>query len=102
MRRGSSTARGYFSKADDEPLADFFEHELSDEERDRLLSLPGDEMQRELQRLYLTRTKPPDGSPRRGRRSDRRAAGEEESRQELAGEGRQLGPAGSRNSSGVK
>ncbi len=60
-------ARGNFSIVDDERLADFFEKELADEERDRLLNLPGDEMQRELQRLYLTRTKPPDGSPRRGR-----------------------------------
>ena len=64
-------ALGNFSIVDDERLADFFEKELSDEERDRLLNLPGDEMQRELQRLYLTRTKPPDASPR-----GRRPAGE--------------------------
>jgi hypothetical protein len=59
-------AHADFWTVNDERLADFFEKELSDDERDRLLSLPGDEMQRELQRLYLTRTKPPEGSPRRG------------------------------------
>ena len=61
-------AFGYFEKDDDERLAEFFETELTAEERDRLLSLPGDEMQRRLQRLYLTRTRPPDGSSRRGNR----------------------------------
>ncbi len=58
---------GNSSFVDDERLADFFEKELPDEERDRLLSLPGDEMQRELQRLYLKGIKPPDASSRRGR-----------------------------------
>ena len=62
-------AFGYFEKDDDERLAEFFETELTAEERDRLLSLPGDEMQRRLQRLYLTRTKPADDSSRRGNRS---------------------------------
>jgi len=38
---------------DDEALARFFENELTDEQRDRLLNLPGEEMQRELQRMYL-------------------------------------------------
>jgi len=38
---------------DDERLMEFFEKELSDEQRDRLLSLPGDEMHRELQRLFF-------------------------------------------------
>ena len=90
-------ARGNFLIVDDERLADFFEKELSDEERDRLLNLPGDEMQRELQRLYLTRTKPPDASPRRPS-ARRRAAGEEESRQKLAAEGRRLGRAVRRHS----
>jgi len=42
-------------KIEDEQLIAFFEHQLSDKERDRLLSLPGEEMQRELQRLYRIR-----------------------------------------------
>lgn len=50
------------SKIDDERLVDFFEHKLSDKERDRLLSLPGEEMQRELQRLYRMR---PEGAMHR-------------------------------------
>ena len=53
------------TNADDERLATFFEKVLTDEERDRLLSLPGEEMQRQLQRLYLTRTRPPGGPGRR-------------------------------------
>jgi hypothetical protein len=59
-------ARSSFSIVDDERLADFFE-KLSDDERDHLLNLPGDEMQRELKQLYLTRTKLPDAAPRRSR-----------------------------------
>ncbi|MCE5268584.1 MAG: hypothetical protein LLG00_11930 [Planctomycetaceae bacterium] len=51
--------RGPFSP-DDERLAAFFE-KLEPQERDRLLSLPGEEMQRQLQRLYLTRTRPAAG-----------------------------------------
>jgi hypothetical protein len=58
-------APGLFSAAVDEQIADFFEKELSDIERDQLLSLPGDEMQRELLALYLRRTKPPPGPVRR-------------------------------------
>jgi hypothetical protein len=42
---------------DDERLAHFFEHEISDEERERLLHLSGDEMHRELRRMYTMRTK---------------------------------------------
>ena len=56
---------GPLSEADDERLAKFFENELSDKERDRLLGMSGEEMQRELQRLFLTRTRPLDG-PRHG------------------------------------
>ena len=62
--RPPGAARGLHgppTKADDEQLADFFEKVLSDEERDRLLSLPGEEMQRQLQWLYMTRTRPPGG-----------------------------------------
>ena len=42
----------------DEQLAQFFEHQLSDEDRDRLLSLPGDEMQMRLRQMYLMQMKP--------------------------------------------
>jgi hypothetical protein len=59
-------ARGNFSIVDDERLLDFFE-KLPDDERDHLLNLPGDEMQRELKQLYLTRTKLPELAPRRTR-----------------------------------
>ena len=57
--------------ADDTQLAQFFESELTSEERDRLLNLPGDEMLRELQRLYLMRLNllgpgPEPGRPPRG------------------------------------
>ena len=41
----------------DEQLADFFEYQLSDEERDRLMSLPGDEMQQRLHELFLMKGK---------------------------------------------
>jgi hypothetical protein len=59
-------ARGNLSIVDDERLVDFFE-KLPDDERDRLLNLSGDEMQRELQRLYLIRPKPPEAASHRGR-----------------------------------
>jgi hypothetical protein len=44
--------RGPLTDADDERLADFFE-ELPQLDRDRLLNLPGEEMQRQLLQLYL-------------------------------------------------
>jgi hypothetical protein len=37
----------------DEDLARFFEKELTDQQRDHLLSLPNEEMQRELRQLYV-------------------------------------------------
>ncbi|MEN6459486.1 MAG: hypothetical protein ABFC63_11215 [Thermoguttaceae bacterium] len=58
------------SKPRDERLVRFFEKELTDAERDRLLTLPGDEMQRQLQWLYEARIKPAGsgrGSSGRGR-----------------------------------
>ena len=42
----------------DERLADYFEFQLSPEERDRLMRLPADEMQQRLRQLYLTQAKP--------------------------------------------
>ena len=53
MRHPGRGMHGPLPKDDDERLADFFEKELTDEERDRLLGLPGEEMQRELQQMYL-------------------------------------------------
>jgi anti-sigma factor RsiW len=59
---------GPLPKADDERLAEFFETELGDKELDRLLGMSGDEMQRELQRLFMMRERPLD-SHRHGRPS---------------------------------
>jgi hypothetical protein len=42
----------------DDQLADYFEFQLSPEERDRLMSLPAEEMQQRLRHLYLTQAKP--------------------------------------------
>ncbi len=56
VRRGP---RGLFSETDERTLVEFFEHELDDAEFDRLLALPAEEMQRELRRLYLQRSKGP-------------------------------------------
>jgi hypothetical protein len=58
-------SRGPLPKADDERLAKFFEENLTDEERDWLMNMPGEDMQRELQRLYLTRTGSHEGPGRR-------------------------------------
>jgi hypothetical protein len=60
---------GPLSQSDDDRLAEFFEKVLSDEDRDRLLSMPGEEMQWELQRLFLMHTRPPDGTGWHNRRS---------------------------------
>jgi hypothetical protein len=56
----------------DDQLADYFEFQLSAEERDRLMGLPADEMQQRLRELYLTQTK--SGEPGKGR-VDRPAKG---------------------------
>jgi hypothetical protein len=51
---------------DDKTLAEFFEKELTedpeltDQERERLMGLSGEEMQRELLRLYINKNRPPD------------------------------------------
>ncbi len=57
-RFSSRGPRGVLPGFEEHGLAEFFEHELDDAELDRLLALPADEMQRELQRLYLQRSKP--------------------------------------------
>lgn len=71
MRQSTAarSMRGPLSEADDERLAEFFEKGLSDKERDRLLGMSGEEMQRELLRLFQMRTRPLDG-PWRGRAPD--------------------------------
>jgi hypothetical protein len=53
--------RNQLSTADDRQLADFFENQLNDEQRDRLLSMPAEEMQRELLQMYQRRIKMPEG-----------------------------------------
>jgi hypothetical protein len=46
---------GPLTGADDKRLADFFEKDLTDQQRDWLLGLPGEEMQQQLQRLFFQR-----------------------------------------------
>ena len=53
------------TQADDERLAEFYEKGLNSQQRDYLLGLPPDEMQRELYRLFLTRERPSHGPFRR-------------------------------------
>jgi hypothetical protein len=59
---------GRLSQNDDERLVEFFEKGLTVEERDRLLAMPSEEMQWELQRLFLMHNRPPEGPDRRNRR----------------------------------
>ena len=73
------TASEYFRAGLDsalqQQLDQFFEQELTDTQRDRLLSLPGDEMLRELRRMYFglrfsetpNRRPPGPRGPQRGR-----------------------------------
>ncbi|MBU4399572.1 MAG: hypothetical protein KKE86_09595 [Planctomycetes bacterium] len=53
------------TKDDDERLARFFEKELSGEQRDRLLGMSVEDMQRELHRLFLMRARSLKGPHRR-------------------------------------
>ncbi len=57
----------------DELLANFFDNGLSPQQREQLLVLPGEEMQRELLRMYLRRTRPGEGD---SNRSDAAARGD--------------------------
>jgi hypothetical protein len=65
---------------DDERLAEFFER-LDSLQRDRLLSMPADEMQRELHRLYMLQARPPEPPSRHpegfspGKRPQRQPSG---------------------------
>ena len=54
-----------FPEAMEEELDRFFAEELTPEQQDRLLQLPGNEMQRELRKLYITRQNLPDPPRRR-------------------------------------
>jgi hypothetical protein len=54
---------GRLPKDDDERLAEFFEG-LSPEDRDRLLAMPGEEMQWRLQQMYWMRMRPPERTGR--------------------------------------
>ena len=59
---------GPLPKDEDERIADFFENDLSPEQRDQVLAMPGEEMLWRLQQMYYqTHTKPPEGP---GRRTD--------------------------------
>ncbi|MGA2034388.1 MAG: hypothetical protein ABSG68_19255 [Thermoguttaceae bacterium] len=49
----------------DEQLAEFFEYQLSDAERDRLMSLPGEEMLQRLRELYVVPAKSGEAAARR-------------------------------------
>ena len=49
-------AAGLFSVGDEE-LANFFEHVLTDEQRDQLLRLPADDMQRDLRKKFWATAK---------------------------------------------
>ncbi len=51
---------------DDERLARFFEEELDGEQRDRLLGMSPEDMQRELRRMFLQHTRSQQGPHRRG------------------------------------
>jgi hypothetical protein len=44
----------------DKLLAEFFEKDLTDEQRDRLMILPSEDMQQQLLRLYIAKNRPPD------------------------------------------
>jgi len=48
--------------AREEQLAHYFEHELTSQQRDRLLGLPGEEMQQQLRRMYYMSRRSATGS----------------------------------------
>ncbi len=56
---------GVEGPVNDKLLAEFFEKDLSDEERDRLMNLPPEDMQQQLQRDYIMKNRPPGMNPRR-------------------------------------
>ena len=54
----------FLPKTTDQRVSDFFENELSDEDRERLMNMPPEEMLRELHRLFFMRMGPPIKRPR--------------------------------------
>ncbi len=60
--------RGPLPEEHEKRLAQFFEDKLTSKQQEDLLNLPGDEMMRELRRIYLMQYAPP-SSP--GQRNDR-------------------------------
>ena len=50
----------------DELLADYFEFQLTPEQRDGLMSLPDEEMRQKLHEMFLMQWKPGEGLPHRG------------------------------------
>ena len=80
LRQSAAKGGGRGQIASEEELAEFFENELSPQQRDRLLSLPGDEVHRELWRTYVRwklrklapppgrrEGRPPPGKPNQGK-----------------------------------
>jgi hypothetical protein len=64
-QRNLHSGQALAAMVDDDRLAEFFEKDLTGDQRDHLMSLPGEEMQRELLRLYITQTNPPEMFPHR-------------------------------------
>ena len=64
--------RGPLPEEHEQRLAQFFEEKLTSRQQEDLLDLPGDEMMRELRRMYLMQFGPPQsrgprpGGPRHG------------------------------------
>ncbi|NQU22234.1 MAG: hypothetical protein HQ567_13200 [Candidatus Nealsonbacteria bacterium] len=56
--------RGPLPEEHEKRLAQFFEDKLTSKQREDLLNLPGDEMMRELRRMYLMQFAPPPSSGR--------------------------------------
>ena len=89
MRHPGRGIHGPLPKANDERLAEFFEKDLTDDERDQLLGLPSEEMQRRLQQMYLMHTRPLEGP-------ERRPGGPNHGRRPGGGRPRQAAPTASR------
>ncbi|MGA2058993.1 MAG: zf-HC2 domain-containing protein [Thermoguttaceae bacterium] len=56
---------GMEGPVDDKLLADFFDKDLDEAERDRLMNLPPEDMQQQLQGDYIMKNRPPGMFPRR-------------------------------------
>jgi hypothetical protein len=97
-KMAKSGMKSPFAMVDDVELARYFESGLTFEQRDRLLTLPADEMQRELRQMYLTRSHNSDGTdrwPGRVGLGKRSATGEAGGLH--PGRGNKKGPGGSAN-----